>query len=70
MGTLAAGEVVIVHFPFSDLTAYKLATSAVHQSGRLRVVIAVYGKVNSQHRALRAPAAPVPNTVAHNRVRL
>jgi mRNA interferase MazF len=29
MGTLAAGQVVIVHFPFSDLTASKLRPAAV-----------------------------------------
>ncbi len=29
MGTLAAGQVVIVHFPFSDLTASKLRPAVV-----------------------------------------
>ena len=29
MGTLAAGQVVIVHFPFSDLTASKLRPEVV-----------------------------------------
>jgi len=29
VGTLAAGQVVIVHFPFSDLTASKLRPSVV-----------------------------------------
>jgi len=29
MGSLAAGEVVIVHFPFSDLTASKLRPAVV-----------------------------------------
>ena len=29
MGTLAAGQVVIVHFPFSDLTAFKLRPAVV-----------------------------------------
>ncbi len=29
MGTFAAGQVVIVHFPFSDLTASKLRPGVV-----------------------------------------
>jgi cation transport ATPase len=29
MGTLTAGQVVIVHFPFSDLTASKLRPAAM-----------------------------------------
>ena len=29
MGTFAAGQVVIVHFPFSDLTASKLRPAVV-----------------------------------------
>jgi mRNA interferase MazF len=29
MGTFTAGQVVIVHFPFSDLTAFKLRPAVV-----------------------------------------
>ena len=34
MGTLAAGQVVLVHFPFSDLTASKLRPAVVLAEAR------------------------------------
>src|SRR4051812_4142148 len=53
MGTLAAGQVVIVHFPFSDLTASKLRPAIVlAEAGRgdwilCQITSKAYGDANA-----------------------
>jgi hypothetical protein len=49
MGAFAAGQVVLVHFPFSDLTASKL---------RPAVVLADAGRGEATGSSAKSPATP------------
>jgi hypothetical protein len=69
MGTLTAGQVVIVHFPFSDLTASKLRPAVVlaeagrgdwiHQPDFLRGGDGFFGLNCHRQRAAAAAVAEI-----------
>ena len=64
MGAFAAGQVVIVHFPFSDLTASKLRPAVLlAEAGRaLHPFCRRPGDLNAlRDRLLAQPAAAVAN---------
>ena len=63
MGTLTAGQVVIVHFPFSDLTASKLRPAVVlAEAGRGDWILCqITSKFYGDNKAITLEAADFAN---------
>jgi len=63
MGTFATGQVVIVHFPFSDLTVSKLRPSVLAEAGRGGWVLCqITSKSYGDPRAIQGPRGTVQSS--------